>query len=210
MLGGVSKSGSPISRWMMSLPWASSARARFRTSNSVSVPSRDMRSANRSSNWRARDIRQNGLLYYAAHLTKRCGIIETMFAPSTVEIQKALERLADGLGRYQWLQAEVLKCNATTDREFQRRFTAFYRVRRNSEWRREFFALMEMAKSGGIEFSEALRAIHRSTGRIEASFASKMVATLDPSKPVIDKFVLRCFKLRLPKLGLAGSGREHN
>src|SRR6266581_3143477 len=49
---------------MMSLPCRSSSRARFRTSNAVSVPSRDMRSANRSSNWRARDIRQNGLLYY--------------------------------------------------------------------------------------------------------------------------------------------------
>jgi len=131
-----------------------------------------------------------------------------MFAPSVLEIQKALERLADGLGRYQWLQAKVLKCNVTTDREFQRRFTAFYRVRRNSEWRREFFALMESSKSGGINFSEALQAIHRSTGRIEASFASKLVATLDPSKPVIDKFVLRCFKLRLPNWGLAD--REEN
>jgi hypothetical protein len=139
----------------------------------------------------------------------RCGIIiGTMFAPSVLEIQKALERLADGLGRYQWLQARVLKCNVTTDREFQRRFTAFYRVRRNSEWRREFFALMENSKSGGTNFSEALQAIQCSTGRIEASFASKLVATLDPSKPVIDKFVLRCFKLRLPNWGFAD--REEN
>jgi len=139
----------------------------------------------------------------------RCGIIiGTMFAPSVLEIQKALKRLADGLGRYQWLQARVLKCNVTTDREFQRRFTAFYRVRRNSEWRREFFALMENSKSGGTNFSEALQAIQCSTGRIEASFASKLVATLDPSKPVIDKFVLRCFKLRLPNGGFAD--REEN
>src|SRR3954467_7383018 len=49
---------------MMSLPWRSSSRARFRTSNAVSVPSRAMRLANRSSNWTACDIEQNGLLYY--------------------------------------------------------------------------------------------------------------------------------------------------
>jgi hypothetical protein len=49
-----------------------------------------------------------------------------------------------------------------------------------------------------------LQAIHRSTRRIEASFSSKLVATLDPSKPVIDKFVLRCFELRLPYWGSAG------
>jgi hypothetical protein len=131
-----------------------------------------------------------------------------MFAPSVLEIQNALERLADGLGRYQWLQASVLECDVTTDREFQRRFDAFYRVRRNSHWRREFFALMEKSKSGETYFSETLQAVYRSTGRIEASFASKLVATLDPSKPVIDKFVLRCFKLRLPNWGSAN--REEN
>src|SRR5206468_3951535 len=42
---GVSKSGSPISRWTTSLPCRSSALARARTSNADSVPSRLMRSA---------------------------------------------------------------------------------------------------------------------------------------------------------------------
>ncbi len=133
----------------------------------------------------------------------RRGIIGTMFAPSALEIQKALKNLAYGLGRYQWLQARVLKCDVITDREFQRRFTAFYRVRRSFEWRAQFFVLMEKSKSSGGNFSEALRTIHLSTGRIEASFASKLVATLDPSKPVIDRFVLGCFQLRLPSWGSA-------
>src|SRR5579872_1408831 len=39
-LRGVGKSGSPISRWMMLLPWASSARAFTRTSNADSTPIR--------------------------------------------------------------------------------------------------------------------------------------------------------------------------
>src|SRR5262245_11011378 len=43
MYAGVSKSGSPISRWITDFPWASSARARASTSNAVSVPRRDMR-----------------------------------------------------------------------------------------------------------------------------------------------------------------------
>src|SRR5438309_6779040 len=48
-LAGVSKSGSPISRWMMFRPCASSARALARVSKAVSVPRRAMRLANRSS-----------------------------------------------------------------------------------------------------------------------------------------------------------------
>src|SRR5258708_5809279 len=46
MLSGVAKSGSPISRWTILLPSASRRRAFARTSNALSVPSRDIRSAN--------------------------------------------------------------------------------------------------------------------------------------------------------------------
>src|ERR1035438_9442852 len=45
MFPAVSKSGSPISRWTIFLPWRSRARARTRTSNAFSVPSRDIRLA---------------------------------------------------------------------------------------------------------------------------------------------------------------------
>src|SRR2546428_9831367 len=47
MLSGVAKSGSPISRWTILLPSASSLRALASTSNAPSVPRRDMRSAKR-------------------------------------------------------------------------------------------------------------------------------------------------------------------
>src|SRR5881398_2152119 len=46
MFGGVGKSGSPISRWTMLRPCASSLRALARTSNAVSVPISSMRRAN--------------------------------------------------------------------------------------------------------------------------------------------------------------------
>src|SRR5438046_9949465 len=46
MLSGVAESASPISRWTLFLPSASSLRARASTSNAPSVPSRVMRSAN--------------------------------------------------------------------------------------------------------------------------------------------------------------------
>src|SRR5215472_7045075 len=45
MCFGVSKSGSPISRWTISRPCRSRALARASTSKADSVPSRDMRSA---------------------------------------------------------------------------------------------------------------------------------------------------------------------
>src|SRR5580692_11294340 len=121
---------------------------------------------------------------------------------TTYEIQTALGRLEHGLDRYVWLQRHVRLCDVSANEEFQRCFSAFYRVRRNFQWRSVYFSELESSKVKGIDFPEALKEINGRTGRIEASFASKLVATLDPSKPVIDKFVLEHFELRIPRWGL--------
>jgi hypothetical protein len=131
---------------------------------------------------------------------------EEMRVVTHCEINAALDRLKTGVERYIWLQRRVELCDVSTDDLFQTRFDAFYKVRRNSSWRAEYFSLMESAKATGIDFPEALTEISRRTDRIEASFASKLVATLSPSTPVIDKFVLKNFGLKLPTS--ASSGRR--
>jgi hypothetical protein len=117
------------------------------------------------------------------------------------EIEAALDRLKVGLDRYLWVQGRVRSCDVSVDEEFQRRFDAFYRVRRGSSWRAQYFLLMESAKQTGIDFPQALVQLNRRTGRIEASFASKLVATLNPATPIIDRFVLQSFDLKLPNWG---------
>jgi hypothetical protein len=124
------------------------------------------------------------------------------------EIQTAISRLEPGLDRYLWLQRHVGLCDVSTDADFQRRFSGFYRVRRDSQWRSVYFGLLESSKVKGIDFPEALKEINRRTQRVEASFASKLVATLDPSKPVIDRYVLEYFELRLPRWGLPERERK--
>ena len=46
-----------------------------------------------------------------------------------------------------------------------------------------------------------LDALHSATDRYEASFASKLLATIDPDMPVIDSIVLRNLAVRLPAYG---------
>lgn len=79
------------------------------------------------------------------------------------------------------------------------RFNAFYRVRRNSAWQATFYNLLQQSKAERQSFADVLRALHAATGRAEASFASKLVASVDPDMPVIDAFVLRNLGLRLPR-----------
>jgi hypothetical protein len=121
-----------------------------------------------------------------------------MLILTEAEVEGALPRLEAGLCRYRWIQKSVHSCDVASNKEFQTCFNAFYRVRRNQHWRNSFYALMQAAKLDGIAFHKALDSLHCDTGRIEASFASKFVATLDPSKPVIDRIVLSHFAMRLP------------
>lgn len=121
-----------------------------------------------------------------------------MLVLSENDIDAAVERISVGLRKYQWLQHRVHRCDVRTDAEFQRRYFGFYRVRRGSDWRAAYFALMEETKVGGADFAEVLGALRLATGRLEASFASKLVATLAPEMPVIDRFVLENLGLRLP------------
>jgi hypothetical protein len=117
------------------------------------------------------------------------------------QVQIALNRAERGLSKYLHLQNQVRLCDVSTTEEFQRLFSGFYRVRRDARWKLTYFNLMEASKLNGIDFPQALMEINRRCGRVEASFASKLVATLDPSKPVIDKFVLDYFGMHLPQWG---------
>jgi hypothetical protein len=85
-----------------------------------------------------------------------------------------------------------------TNAEFQRRYNGFYRVRRGATWQVPYYRLMERSKTRRTTFAEALTSLAAESGRVEASFASKLVATLDPSQPIIDQHVLRNFGLRMP------------
>jgi len=123
--------------------------------------------------------------------------------PHSTQVLEALPRVAPGLEKYCWLQAHLHERDVSADREFQRRFAGFYRVRRGEAWRRTFFEILQNHKGTNLAFSTALGQLARATGRVEASFASKLVATINPDQPVIDSVVLRNVGLRLPPLGAA-------
>jgi hypothetical protein len=116
-------------------------------------------------------------------------------------IETALPLVGDGLEKYCWLRAALPNTDVSRDREFQRRFNGFYRVRRNQDWQSAFYPLLERQKTAPLPFADVLRQLHTSTGRVEASFASKLVATVEPDQPVIDAFVLENLGLRLPPTG---------
>lgn len=115
------------------------------------------------------------------------------------QIDQALPQVRTGLAQYQWLQQQfTTNLNAHNDETFRRRFNHFYRVRRNTVWQDSYFAIMGRAKRETLQFNAVLDTLRQATNRLEASFASKLIATINPSLPVIDKFVLKNVGLALP------------
>lgn len=124
------------------------------------------------------------------------------------KIKQALPRVEKGLAKYSWLQIELRNRNVARDGEYQTKFNGFYRVRRDLAWRREFFDILEDVKHKPVAIGDIFQRLHHVTGRMEASFVSKLVATVDPSQPVIDSIVFKNLGLRLPRRGEASTRIE--
>lgn len=114
------------------------------------------------------------------------------------QINKALMLVKVGLEKYLWLQENFSTRDVSSSREYQKKFNGFYRIRRNVEWQKKFYKLFEDSKFKKPSFGTIFKNLYEDTGRVEASFSSKLVATMDPNKPVVDKFILQIFELKLP------------
>ena len=114
------------------------------------------------------------------------------------QIEEAVENVSKGLGQYLELQNALQDIEVVKTRSFQKKFNHFYRVRRNQKWQTAFYETFSEAKKTQADFREICATIYRKTGRWEASFASKLAASLDPRQPVIDSVVLSNLNLKLP------------
>lgn len=109
------------------------------------------------------------------------------------------ERLAAsmGLDKYDEIMRQVNTVDVSRDADFQRQFNGFYIVRRNADWRKIYYELFETMKTKPATFAIIIMKLFEKTGNIEASFSSKMLATLNPDKPIWDRYVVQNLGLRL-------------
>jgi hypothetical protein len=113
--------------------------------------------------------------------------------------------LRKGIEQYSVLQRDLENTtDVTKDPVFQKKFCLFYRVRRNAAWRRFFFEFMQQRRTAQPSFQETLKALADQLQRCEASFASKLAATLNRELPVLDSLVLRVMARHL---GGRGNGQ---
>lgn len=121
---------------------------------------------------------------------------EECFVPD-IDTDAVFEKL-DGRRKDIGGYVEIMRmADSPEDPAFQKKYNAFYRVRRNKAWRTEYFKLMAaFRKKSSVTFGEILLRLFQNTGQIEASFGSKMLATLDPDMPIWDSNVLKSLQLQ--------------
>jgi hypothetical protein len=114
-------------------------------------------------------------------------------------VEFALGKIEVGLTKYLNLMDQVHKVDVSEDNEFQKRYNGFYRMRqRKPIFYKDYFDFMEANKNKGITYNEVLNHFYEKFGRIEASFSSKLLATINPNMPVWDEFVLQNLNLKKP------------
>jgi hypothetical protein len=122
---------------------------------------------------------------------------EPVVRPKLHSLQKtdiiaAINRARQGIGQYLEIMNMLPKTDLASDKDFQRQFNRFYRIRQRSEkWYTEYYSFMESRKGKPPGFEETLDHFRATLGRYEPSFSSKLVATLDPNEPVWDQYVIQ-------------------
>ena len=95
------------------------------------------------------------------------------------------------LATYCWLQDNLHKRNVAVDTEYRKKFSGYYRMRFVSqEYRDQFFELFEEIKSeSSPSFSAVSQKLFQVDGKHEFSFITKMLHTIEPSRPIYDSQV---------------------
>lgn len=114
------------------------------------------------------------------------------------EIQKKWFINYLGLKDYNYIINELKNVNVSTDVNYQTTFNSFYKIRRKDGWREIYYNYFEENKyNKNLTFEDIIRHLYKKTGNVEASFSSKLLATINPKMPIWDQYVLKNINLNL-------------
>lgn len=82
-------------------------------------------------------------------------------------MEESIEQIRKGCERYARIMGKAIETDISKDKDCQKAFNAFYRVRRNEEWRNAFYQYFEEVKNKEVTFGEVIQEIYQRTGNVE-------------------------------------------
>ena len=113
--------------------------------------------------------------------------------------------------KYMFLQDNLYSGDVSTDLEYQSIFADLYSMSghkcHDADWCHGFFSLLEKFKYSYNGFPLVLRELTHRVRRTEVAYASIMVATINPEKPLLTSYVLNSLDLTIPNSNAGTSQR---
>lgn len=116
-------------------------------------------------------------------------------------IESILERITTAkLDAYALTQNRLRQVDVSADQQYQTTYNGFYRVRLPfTEAYSTYYNLIEQNKNNNApSLADILNKLLTATQRVETSFGSKLLATVNPNVAPLDSVVLGHLNLRLP------------
>ena len=96
------------------------------------------------------------------------------------------------LPKYQYIMDNIFRVDLSGEENeiIRKYFNGYYNIRRNNDWLNNYYKVFEKMKlrANVVTFEEILEEISQGD-MLEPSYASKMLATLNPEKPILDSRV---------------------
>lgn len=110
------------------------------------------------------------------------------------------EKLEKGIQKYLYITTFLKSTDITTNIEFQKKYKSFFAMgRKNENYYKVYFNLLEQAKNTSISFGEVLHHIYENTNQFHPSFGSKLVHVINTDEPIWDNVVAnQHFGFKLP------------
>ena len=112
------------------------------------------------------------------------------------------ENIRIGIKKYLLLMQLLKTKDIQTANLFHRTFNGFYKVRRQKDFRDALFGYLEYNKNKKVSFKQSLLFFNKKFQRLEPSFSSKIVATINPNLPIWDTEVLARLNITVPNYNL--------
>ena len=103
------------------------------------------------------------------------------------------QKFEQSLQKYEEIVNLFHETNVAEDDNFQRLFNGFYITSPLSKtWYVNFYRYFENVRNDNPTFEKVITDLYNINGqaRVDASFCSKLVATINPDKPIIDQYIM--------------------
>lgn len=109
-----------------------------------------------------------------------------------------------GIDKYNHIMANIQKTDVYKDQEFRRIYCSYYGLNRNTsiDFQEKYFGYMQDNKNDKtLNYKDVIRGLYKITKRVDYSFSSKLLHTINPDMPILDKHLMRLLGFQLKSIG---------